>query len=375
MDFNLTGQQKTIHRVAKEFREKEIEPIAAKIDRENKIPDDMVKKMARVGLLGVNAPKKYGGSQAGNLSFLLAQEEIGYACSSCFIIVHGNNSLCNAIEHFGTDEQKEKYIRPLCRGEAIGSTAFTEPATGSDPKAITTIAVPDGDYYILNGTKRFITSGNHSGPGIFYAKDETGGVSAFIVDKNTEGYSTSAPWGLMGLGGDDVVDVYLKDVRVPKSNLFGPKSDGMGILYWVTGIGSRLSNAIATVGMAQAALDESIKYAKERTVKGKHIASTQSIQFLLAEMAAKIEAARWMTYRCGFLADQGVFIRKEASMDKLFVGHVGVEVADMALQVHGAYGFTKDFKIERIYRAMKYLEIVEGTSEVQRSIIAKILIS
>ena len=375
MDFNLSSQQKTIQRIAKEFREKEIEPIAARIERENKMPADMIVKMAKTGLLGITAPKKYGGSAAGNLSYLLAQEEIGYAGSACFLLLHENNGVSATIERFGTEEQKEKYIRMLCTGQAIGTTAFTEPGTGSDPKAIATTATPDGDYYLLNGTKRFITSGNHNGPGIFYAKDETGRVSAFLVDKNMEGYSVSKPWDLMGLGGDEVVDVYLHNVRIPKGNLLGPKSDGMSILYWATGIGSRLTNAAVTVGMAQAALDESIKYAKERVVRGQPIAAMQSIQWLLAEMASKVEAARWFTYRCGFLADQGTFIRKEASMAKLFVGHTGVEVADMALQVHGAYGYTKDFKIERIYRAMKFIELVEGTTEMQRSIVAKALTS
>ncbi|MFC1982602.1 acyl-CoA dehydrogenase family protein [Chloroflexota bacterium] len=373
MNFDFTDKQRVIQRVAREFTEREIEPIAEQVDRDCVIPFEMIKKMAQVGLFGMKVPPKYGGSEAGTLAYTLAMEQLGYAASACDSIVLTNNNLTELICAFGTEQQKQKYVPQLCAGEGVASRMFTEPSTGSDPKAIATTAVPDKDHYIINGNKRFATHSPLDGPAIIYAKDETGRVSAFLIEKNCEGYSTSKPWDLLGLRGQMTADVTLNNVRVPKNNLFGPKGDGMKILFSMIGAG-RIGICARLLGLCQAARDEAIKYAKQRTVRDRPIAQMQTIQWLLSEIESRLEAARWLTYRVAFLAEQGEPPREEGAIAKLFVSRTAVEISNMALQVHGGYGYTKEFKVERIYRNAKYGEIVEGVSEIQRSIIASALI-
>lgn len=373
MDFKLTPEQEMIKKAAKEFADREIEPIAAQVEREKNMPPDMLKKFAKARLLGMTIPREYGGVGSSFLNWVLATEQISYPASACGGLMAMNNTVPNMIARYGTEEQKEKYIRPLCQGEVIASLAFTEPATGADPRLITTTAELDGEYYRINGTKRFITDSPFDGPAILFAKTNDR-ISGFIVDKNSEGYTTSKPYELMGGGGWVTADIYLKDVRVPKGNLLGDLDNGFIILLqWAAT--SKLALCAGSVGLAQAALDESVRYAKERVLRNNRaIASTQSIQWMLAEMACKIEAARYLVYWAASLVDQGKDVMREAAIAKLFSSRAGVEVADMGLRIHGAYGFTTEYKIERIYRQAKGNEVIEGTSEVQRSIVAGFLV-
>ncbi len=374
MEFYLTSEQKLIQKAAKDFADTEIEPIAAQIDQQKEIPPDMAKKMGKARLLGMVVPRKYGGSEAGYLSYVLALEQIDYPVSACTFIMQINNMVAGAIAQYGTEEQKERYVKPLCEGETFGGWAFTEPATGSDPKSLATKAELEGDYWVINGTKRFHTFGNLDGPTVIFANVEGEKTTAFIVDKNTEGYTSSRPFELMGNLGLETGDTYLNNVRVPKGNLFGEVGRGFDLMVKVIATG-RLAVCIKSVAIGQASLDEAIKYAKQRVRRGVPIASMQAIQWMLAEMASRVEAARWMTYRIAFLKDEGEGVQKESAMAKLFTSRVAKEVADMGLQIHGAYGYTKDFKIERIYRVAKEAEIVEGASEIQRSIIAGYLLA
>jgi alkylation response protein AidB-like acyl-CoA dehydrogenase len=285
-----------------------------------------------------------------------------------------NNSTGETISHYASEDIATKYVRPVCDGEAYASTAFTEAATGSDPKAIETVAVPDGDYYVIDGSKRFITNGAEDGPAVIYAKDDSGKITAFVVEKNCSGYSTSQPWELMGMRGQGAVDLYLDKVRVHNGNMIGEKGEGFDILLrWIAC--EKIQQSAGSVGIAQAALDEAVNYAKERLVRERPLSSMQAIQWMLAEMKTRIEAARWLTYRAAFLQDSGMDIRTEAAVVKLFAVPAATEVTGMSLRVHGAYGYTKDFKIERLYRAAKSAEVVATSLELQRTIIASALIS
>ena len=373
MEFYLTKEQEMLKKVAREFADREIEPKVAAIEREKKLPTDILEKMGRAKLLGMKAPRKYGGVEAGNLNFALAIEEIGYSELTCAQLMNSNNNMSQEIAHYGTEQHKEKYIRALCEGKAVASLVFTEPATGSDPRAITTTATLDGDSYILNGTKRFASHASMDGPIVIFAKDETGRVSGFILDKNIKGYSVSPQWEMMGLSGYDLVDVYLDKVRIPKENLFGPKGEGLRFLFEHSG-SSRLGICAICVGISRAAFDEAVKYAKERIVGGKPIATMQYIQGMLVEMATKIEAMQLLTYKAAFLRDKGESARKEASMAKLFAAQSAQDVVNLAVQVHGSYGYTKDFKVERLYRNIRVSSIYEGSNEIQKTIVASYLV-
>jgi alkylation response protein AidB-like acyl-CoA dehydrogenase len=250
--------------------------------------------------------------------------------------------------------------------------AFTEPATGSDPTAITTTAIPDGDSYLLNGTKRFVTHGHKKGYGVFYAKDETERITAFIVDKSSQGYTWSKPWALMGLAGQGLVDVFLKDVRVPKEDILGEKGNGFNILLrWIAG--ERVQQMAFMVGTGQECLNESLKFATERIVRGRPMTAMQGFQWMLAEMHASIEACRWWTYRVASEQDEGSDIQLDSSALKLFVVPVIQEVARKALQIHGSYGYCKDYKIERLYRTIAHAGVTASSTEIQKTIVGSTL--
>ena len=374
MDFELTEEQKMFQKLARDFAEREIEPIADDIEREGKIlpsPEGMAQKMAKVGLLGIIIPEKYGGLEQGFLSLVLATEQIHYPCTAVTWLLAGQG-LAELIVHNGTEEQKKECVPPIVEGKVIPSGAFTEPATGSDPRLLTTTAVLEGGSWVLNGTKRFTTWGHLDGFGVFYCKTDGTGLSGMIVPKHVPGYTCSKPWGLLGVRGLETVDVFLRDVRVPEKNLFGQRGKAVSVLMEMVGAG-RLEIAIRSVSCGQRALDEAIKYAKERTTFHGPIANMQGHRWLLAEMASRVEAARWLTYRAAWLRER----RKEghmASMAKLFAGQAGEWVASQSLQIHGAYGYTTDYKIERIFRAAKQSEIAEGVNEVQRSAIGAALV-
>jgi alkylation response protein AidB-like acyl-CoA dehydrogenase len=374
MDFNLTEDQLMLQATVREFTEREIEPIATQIDREGRLPNDLIKKMAQIGLFGMAIPKQYGGTEAGNLSCVLACEQLAYSGTGAWWLTGFNNSIPECIAHFGSEEIKQKYIRPLCDGTAYSSIQFTEEETGSDPEALITTAVPDGDDYVINGMKRFSTFGARDGYAVLYTKDEAGECTAFVIKKNVDGYSAEKVWELMGGGGIEAADVYFDNMRVPKANLLGEKGKGFNVLlYWIAA--EKIEQCAACLGIAQAALDEAVKYAKSRMVREKPISGMQGIRWMLADMQAKTEAARWLTYRAAFLQDQGVTEwMTEAAAAKLFVVPATLEVTEMARRIHGAYGYTKEFKIERLYRAIAAGAAIATTLEINRLIVGASLV-
>lgn len=372
MNFEPTDEQRMFQKLARDFADREIEPIADQIDREGVIPPDMLKKMANVGLLGITVPEKYGGLGIGWLTFILVTEQIHYPCTACTWLL-----LCNGLSElllrYGTEEQRLEYLPPMIAGDTLPSAAFTEPATGSDPAMLTTTARLDNGYWVINGTKRFHTFGHLHGPAVIFAKTDGDNLSGIIVPKNTPGYSWSKPWNLLGVRGLETVDTFCRDVRVPEKNLVGERGKAFAILDYMTS-GGKQQIAIRSVACGQRALDEAIKYAKERTTRKGPIANMQGHRWLLAEMASRVEASRWLTYRAAFLKEQKKDSRVETAMAKLFAGQAGEWVASQALQIHGAYGYTTEYKIERIYRAAKQSEIAEGVNEMQRSIVGAALV-
>ncbi len=369
MDFNLTEDQLMLQTTVREFTEREIEPIAVPLDREGKLPDDLISKMAGIGLLGMTVPKQYGGSDVGNVNCALACEQVAYSGTGAWWLVGFQNSIPECIAHFGAEELKQKYVRPLCEGTAYASIQFTEEETGSDPESLITTARPDGDSYVINGMKRFSTFGARDGFAVLYAKDEDGGCTAFVIEKNAPGYSATRVWELMGGGGIEAADVYFEDMRVPGASILGEKGRGFDVLlYWIAA--EKIEQCAACVGIAQAALDEAIAYTRSRMVRGKPISGMQGIRWQLAEMQAKLEAARWLTYRAAFLQDQSAPTwMTEAAAAKIFVVPTAIEIVETARQIHGAYGYTKEFKIERLSRAVAGGASVATSLEINRSIV------
>ncbi len=369
MDFNLTEDQLMLQKMVRDFTEKEVEPLAGQMEFEGRVPDHLINKVAELGLLGMTVPKKYGGTEAGNLSCVLACEQVAHSGTGAWWLVGFNNSIPESIAHFGSEDIKQRFLPKMCDGSTYSSIQFTEEDTGSEPEALITTAVPDGDSYIIDGMKRFSTFGARDGYAVLYARDETGKCSAFVIEKNTKGYTAPKVWSLMGAGGIEAADVYLENVRVHGENLLGKKGEGFkALLFWIAT--EKIEQCAACVGIAQAALDEAVKYAKSRLSRGKPISSMQGIRWMLAEMQAKISAARWMTYRAAFLQDQGSpDWQTEAAAAKLFVVPAAMDVVEMSRRIHGGYGYTKDFKIERLYRAVAGASAIAVSLEVNRSIV------
>ncbi|MGE5372000.1 MAG: acyl-CoA dehydrogenase family protein [Solirubrobacterales bacterium] len=376
MDFGLTKEQELIQKMAKEFAERTIAPIADKIYEENKVPMEVFEEMAELGLMGLPFPEEFGGSEAGYSCYPLAVEQIARVSSGVGMTLSVHSLGLSAISAFATPDQKTQFLTPAAAGKCFGSFAFTEPGTGSDPKQITTTAVKDGNHYIINGTKRFISAADLPGPIVIFAKDdETGYPTAFIVEKQCEGYSVSEPWHKMGMKGGGLYDVYLKDVRVPAENMLGPKGQGYfvlqaGIAYGKVGVCS------CSLGGMQACLDLSVKYAKEKAHRDKTIAKFPSVQINVAKMAEKVEASRWLTYRLGYLAENLTDLRafaREAALTKAFVTDTATEVARMGIGVHGSYGLMEDYPISRLYKDAVMGEQIEGVNDMQRMITASTL--
>lgn len=369
MDFNLREDQLKLQETAKRFTEKEIEPIAEQIDQEGRLPDDLIIKMGRMGFLGMVIPKQYGGGETEHLNVILTCEAMAYSGTGAWWLTAFNNSIPESIAHFGSEEIKRKFLQPLCEGSAYGSIQFTEEGTGSDPTSLLTRAVPHGRFYIVNGMKRFSTFGERDGYAVLYAKDENDRCTAFVIKKNGKGYQVAERWRLMGGGGMEAVDIYFNGMEIPEENLLGEKGRGFDILlHWIAT--EKIEQCSACVGMAQAALDEAVKYAKLRRVKEKTMSGMQSIQWMLAEMYSRIEAARWLTYRVAFLQGQGEKNwMTESATAKLFVMPATLEVVEIARRIHGAYGYCKEFKIERIYRAISGATAIATGLEINRSIV------
>jgi alkylation response protein AidB-like acyl-CoA dehydrogenase len=373
MDFDLSEPQRMLQRAARDFAVKSIKPKAAEIDSSGQFPFKLAKEIGKRGYQGLPYPEEYGGSGAGYLSYALALEQLCQVSMTVGAIMAINTVPEEAIFRFGSDEQKKRLLAPLARGEKLGGIAFTEAETGSDPEAITTTAKKSGDGYVVNGQKHFVALAPAINLLLVFAKSQSKGLNAFVIDTASDGYNVREPCQTMGLKGLGTSVVYLDDVRVPRENLLGQEGQGFEILREAISLG-RLGAAVEGVAVAQAALDISIDYAKQRKAMGKPIAKLLSIQWHLAEMASRIEAARLLVYKTAFARDQGKDIKYESSLAKLFASRIAVEVTGMALQVGGSYGTMTTMPLERLYRDAKMTEIYVGISEIQRSIIAERLI-
>jgi alkylation response protein AidB-like acyl-CoA dehydrogenase len=373
MDFNLSEQEKMLQSLARDFAAKEILPRAAEIDRTGQFPLDLAREIGRRGFLGLPYPVEYGGSGAGYISFILVLEQICQASMSVGAIMAVDTVPEEGIFRFGNEEQKQRLLSPLVKGHWLGGIGFTEPDTGSDPRLITTVARRSGHGFVINGQKMFMALAPVLNVVLLFARHEGEGLNAFIVESSSPGFIVREPCDTMGLRGLGTSVVYLDDVYVPGENLIGKEGQGFDILLEAISI-ERMSVAMQGVAVAQAALELSLEYARQRKAQGRPIARMQAIQQPLAEMASRIEAARWLVYRTAFLRDQGKSIQYESSMAKLFASQMAVEVTRMAMQIHGAYGTMKSLPVERLYRDAKMTEIYVGISEVHRSIIANRLL-
>jgi len=375
MQLELNEQQKMIQKMVREFAEKEIAPIAAELDKKGEFPSKTLQKMAKLGLLGIIIPTKYGGAGLDTISYTTVIEEISRKCASTGVITSVHNSLVSyPIMKLGTDEQKKKYLPTLAKGEQIGAFAGTEPNAGSDLGAMQTTAKLKGDKYIINGDKTFITSGPKAGIIIVFAVTNKNagakGISAFIVENTYKGFKVGSIFDKMGINANLVSELIFEDMEVPKENLLGKEGDGFKIALSTLDSG-RIGIAAQAVGIAQACLDESIEYSKQRQQFGKPIASKQAIQWMIADMATSIEAARFLVYNAAFAKDKGEGrFSKQAAMAKLFASEMAMDAAIKAVQIHGGYGYTKEYTVERLFRDAKITEIYEGTSEVQRLVIS-----
>ncbi len=374
MSFLLTEEQMMIQSMVREFARKVVLPTAMERDRTKAFPAENLRKMAQLGLLGMSVPTCYGGEGADNVSYVLALSEIAYACAATAVIMSVHNSIvCESILKYGSDAQKQQYLTKLTAGEIIGAFALTEPAAGSDPASQSTTATLKGDDYIINGNKRFITSARNSGLVIVTAKtdDDAGnrGISAFVVEKGTKGLIVGREEAKLGLRASDTCDLIFDNCRVPKENLLGKEGDGFKIAMTALD-GGRIGIAAQSLGVAQAAFDASVKYAKSRTQFGRKISKFQGLRWIIADMATEIEAARLLMLRAALLKDQGRKYTSQASMAKLFASEMVNRVVAKALQIHGGYGVTQDYLVERLYRDARVFTIYEGTSEIQRIVIS-----
>ena len=375
MDFELTTEQKLIQQTVREFAQAEIKPVAEELDRAKKFPREIVEKMAEMELFALPFSEEYGGTGDGYLAYAIAVEEISKASGSVGITYAAHCSIGTyPIYLFGTEEQKQHWIPRLASGKSLAAFGLTEPDAGSDAGGTRTTAVPDGDNWLINGTKCFITNPSVAEVVIVTAVTEPGigtnGISAFIVPTATPGFSVSKAYEKLGLHASDTAEIVLEDVRVPKENLLGKQGEGFKQFMQVLD-GGRISIAALSLGIAAAALEESLAYAKSREQFGRPISKFQAIQFKLADMAMEVELARLMIYKAAWLKDQGKPHGKEASMAKLFASETSVRSALQAIQIFGGYGYTKEYPVERYLRDAKLMEIGEGTSEIQRIVISK----
>jgi alkylation response protein AidB-like acyl-CoA dehydrogenase len=379
VDFHFTDEQNHLRRSVREFAEGEILPHVMEWDEVSHFPSEIVPKLADMGLLGIIFPDEYGGAGLGYIEYVIAIEELSRVDGSVGIIVAAHNSLCsNHIFKFGNEAQKQKYLSPLAQGKKIGAWSLTEPDAGSDAGGTRTTAKRDGDHWVINGAKTFTTNGHYADVCVAMAVTDKSkashGISAFIIEKGTPGFKPGKKENKLGLRASDTSEVIFSDCRVPKENLLGDEGEGFtGSLKILDG--GRISIAALALGMAQGALDAAVKYAKQRKQFGQPISEFQAIQFKLADMATEVEAARLLVYQAAWLADRkDVRFTRESSMAKLFASEVAVRIANECVQIHGGYGFIKDYPAEKFYRDVKLCTIGEGTSEIQRLVIARQLL-
>ena len=383
MDFSLSKEHEMARQLFKEFAENEVKPLAQEIDEQHRFPRETVEKMAKYGFLGIPVPKEYGGQGCDILTYAMCVEELSKVCGTTGVIVSAHTSLCvDPIMTFGTEEQKQKYAVPLAKGEKLGAFGLTEPGAGTDAQGQQTKAVLDGDEWILNGSKCFITNGKEADVYVIFAvtgKIEKRGkmmkeISAFIVEKGTPGFTFGTKENKMGICGSSTYELIFTDCRIPKDNLLGKQGKGFNIAMHTLD-GGRIGIAAQALGLAAGALETTINYVKERKQFGRAIGAFQNTQFQLADMATKVEAARMLVYKAARAKDQYQKDGKtsysvEAAMAKLCAAEVAMEVTTKAVQLHGGYGYIKEYDVERMMRDAKITEIYEGTSEVQRMVIS-----
>jgi len=379
MDFLLTEEQEILRDSIRNFSQKEIQPYVKESDEKGEWPEQLTQKLAEMGLLGIVIPTEYQGAGYSNIDYVIILEEISKVDPSVGLAVAAHNSLCaNHLNLFSNEEQKKKYLVRLASGQTLGSWGLTEPEAGSDAAALKTKAVSNGDHWVLNGTKIFITNGSLAEISVIMAvtdpEKRKKGISAFILEKGMEGFRPGKKEDKMGIRASDTSELIFEDVKVPAENLVGEEGEGyrqaMAILD-----GGRVSIAGFSLGIAAGALEWSLKYAKERVQFNQPIANFQAIQWMLADGFTELEAARLLTYQAAFLEDQGKKIPKESAMAKLFASELAVKASSMAVQIYGGYGFVKDYPVEKFYRDCKLATIGEGTSEIQRWIIAQQVLS
>jgi butyryl-CoA dehydrogenase len=375
VDFELTDEQQLVRDAVREFAATEVAPIAAELDREHRFPHELVPKMAEMNLLGMIYPEKEGGAGTDYVSYVIAVEEISRACATTGIIMSSQNGLGSwPIYKFGTRAQKDRYLHDIASGRRLGAFALTEPAAGTDAAAGTTTATLQGDEYVLNGSKVFISNAPHAEVYIVFAKTDpdagTRGISAFIVERDTPGFTVGEAEHKMGIRGSSTPPLYFTDCHIPKDALLGEEGEGFKIAM-ATLDGGRIGVAAQALGIAQAALDASVAYAKERVQFGKPIANLQAIQFMIADSALDVDTARLLVYRAAACVDGGRPYSTEGAMAKLYASEAATRVAGRAIQIHGGYGYTEAYPVERNYRDAKITELYEGTSEVQRMVIAR----
>ena len=379
MDFELNEEEQMLQQVVRDFAENEVRPIAAEIDREGRFPVDTIRKAAELGLTGINVPEQYGGAGLSSLATVIAIEEISRCCAATGVILSVNNSLvCDPLLRFGNEEQKQRILRPLASGEKLGCFGLTEPQAGSDASNLQTVARRDGDDYIINGQKVWITNARDADWALVFCvserEDKHHGITAFMISKETPGFSAGKHEEKMGIRAAVSAALHLENCRVPATNRIGEEGDGFKVAM-ATLDGGRIGIAAQAVGIAQGAYESALEYAKQRTAFGHPVAEFQAIQFMLSDMVTEIEAARLLTYRAAMAKDSGKRYSKEASMAKLFASETAMKHTIKAVQIHGGYGYSKEFPVERAMRDAKITEIYEGTSEIQRLVIAHSLLS
>ena len=383
MDFMLDKKHEMARTLFKEFAEKEVKPLAQEVDETEVFPRGTVEKMAKAGFLGIPVPKEYGGQGCDPLTYAMCVEELSKVCGTTGVIVSAHTSLCcDPIQTYGTEEQKQKYLVPLAKGEKLGAFGLTEPGAGTDAQGQQTKAVLDGDEWVLNGSKIFITNGKEADIYVIFAvtsvvTDAKGRskkiISAFIVEKGTPGFTFGTKEKKMGIRGSSTYELIFTDCRIPKENLLGQEGKGFGIAMHTLD-GGRIGIAAQALGLAEGALERTIEYAKERKQFGRAIGAFQNTQFQIADMATKVQAAQYMVYRAAMAKATQKTYTVEAAQAKLYAAEVAMEVTTKAVQLHGGYGYIREYDVERMMRDAKITEIYEGTSEVQRMVISSALL-
>lgn len=374
MNFLLTKEQELVRQMVREFAENEVKPLAAEIDRTERFPMETVEKMAKYNMMGIPFPVEYGGAGGDVLSYIIAVEELSKVCATTGVILSAHTSLCaSLIKEHGTEEQKQKYLIPLAKGEKLGAFGLTEPNAGTDASGQQSNAVLDGDHYVLNGSKIFITNGGVADVFVVFAMTDrskgTKGISGFIIEKGFKGFSIGKIEDKMGIRASSTAELIFEDCIVPKENLIGQEGKGFGIAM-KTLDGGRIGIAAQALGIAEGALQEAVNYMSERKQFGKPLSKFQGLSWMVADLDTKIEAARYLVYKAAWNKENGLPYTLDAARAKLYAAEVAMEVTTKSVQLFGGYGYTKDYPVERMMRDAKITEIYEGTSEVQRMVIS-----